>query len=143
MYAKLDETLITGNKMIDGQHEELIRRINELLRSCENESETGRKLQAIKTLNFLADYTEYHFAAEEKLQESVGYPELEEHRKKHEELRRTVRELDEMLTDQEGPTEAFVEQVQKNVVDWLYLHIRGYDRSVADYLFMKENTERI
>lgn len=30
MRAEFDETLVTGNEMIDGQHKELIERINQL-----------------------------------------------------------------------------------------------------------------
>lgn len=141
MYAVFDDTLITGNHTIDNQHRELIGRINDLLRICESGEED--KLQAIKMLNYLADYTEYHFKEEEMLQEEIGYPGLEEHRKKHEELRGVVQDLYEMLSDQEGPTEEFVSQVEKNVVEWLYNHIKGFDRSVAEYKFMKDNPELI
>ena len=35
MRAEFDETLVTGNEMIDGQHKELIDKINKLLDSCE------------------------------------------------------------------------------------------------------------
>lgn len=48
-----------------------------------------------------------------------------------------------MLEEQEGPTDAFVEQVNQNVVDWLYRHIKSFDRSVAEYRFMNDNHERI
>ena len=95
--------------MIDSQHKELIGRINDLLRSCEEEADLRA---AVKMLNYLADYTEYHFGEEEALQAAIGYPGIEEHKKKHEELRKTVEELHEMLEEQEGPTKAFVEQVR-------------------------------
>ena len=36
MYAEFDDTLVTGNEMIDSQHRELIGKINDLLRSCED-----------------------------------------------------------------------------------------------------------
>ena len=94
-------------------------------------------------LEYLADYTEYHFAEEEKLQEEIEYPGREEHKKKHDELRRTVEVLHEMLEEQEGPTEDFVKQVYENVAEWLYYHIRGFDRSVAEFVFMRENENRL
>lgn len=140
MYAELDDTLVTGNQLIDEQHRELIGRINDLLIQAENHTE---KLDAIKMLDHLADYTEYHFKAEEQLQEEIGYPGIEEHKKRHEELRQTVKELYEMLEEQEGPTQAFVDQVNVQIVDWLYRHIKGFDRSVAEFKFMRENNERI
>ena len=140
MYAEFDDTLVTGNAMIDSQHKELIGKINDLLRSCENH---GNRTAAVKMLNYLADYTEFHFKAEEELQESIGYPGIKEHKGKHEELRRTVSELHDMLEEQEGPTDAFVEMVNKNVTEWLYYHIKGFDRSVAEYKFMRDNQERL
>ena len=140
MYAEFDDTLVTGNEMIDSQHKELIGKINDLLRSCENH---GNRTAAVKMLNYLADDTEWHFKAEEELQESIGYPGIKEHKGKHEELRRTVSELHDMLEEQEGPTDAFVEVVNKNVTEWLYYHIKGFDRSVAEYKFMRDNQERL
>ena len=138
MYAEFTDDLVTGNEMIDGQHKELIDKINKLLDSCEVGND---KLTAIKTLDYLADYTDFHFGEEEKLQESISYPGIEQHKKEHEKLRRVVEELHEMLEEQEGPTEAFVAQVQENVINWLYNHIKGFDRSVAEYKNMRGNSE--
>ena len=45
-----------------------------------------------------------------------------------------MEELKEMLEEEEGPTEAFVEAVKKNVVDWLLGHIQVWDKQVAEYV---------
>ncbi len=45
MYAEFTDDLVTGNEMIDTQHRELISKINDLLKSCEersSQSEIGR-----------------------------------------------------------------------------------------------------
>ena len=55
--VEFDESLVTGNEMIDEQHKELIGKIQDLLRSCEKGSE---KATAVKMLNYLATYTDYH-----------------------------------------------------------------------------------
>ena len=55
MRAEFDNTLITGDEMIDSQHQELIGKINTLLESCE---EGNDKLTAVKTLDYLAEYGE-------------------------------------------------------------------------------------
>lgn len=138
MYAEFDESLVTGNEMIDSQHKELIAKINSLVESCEKD---GGKVTAIKMLDYLAEYTEFHFNAEEKLQEEIEYPGIEEHKKQHQELYRVVDELHEMLEEQEGPTEEFVEQVNRNVIQWLYKHIKGFDRSVAEYKNLRKSSE--
>ena len=51
MRAEFTDDLITGNELIDSQHEELIGRINKLLDSCE--ADEG-KISAIKMLDYLA-----------------------------------------------------------------------------------------
>lgn len=140
MRAEFDETLVTGNEMIDSQHKELIGKINVLLDSCEDGND---KLAAVKTLDYLAEYTDFHFSAEEKLQEEIEYPGIKEHKAEHDKLRKVVDELHEMLVEEEGPTQSFVEQVNQNVIDWLYSHIKGFDRSVAEYRFMRGNSENL
>ena len=140
MRAEFDESFVSGNEMIDTQHKELIDKINKLLDSCETSKE---KVVAVKTLDYLADYTEFHFGEEEKLQESINYPAIAEHKKEQDKLRAVVKDLYNMLEEEEGPSEAFVEQVNKNVIEWLYRHIKGFDRSVAEYKFMNESSERL
>ena len=41
MRAEFDESLVTGNEMIDTQHKELIDKINKLLDSCETSKSSG------------------------------------------------------------------------------------------------------
>ena len=135
MYAKLDDNLLTGNKSIDKQHAELIERINQLIKCCE---ENGGQREAIKMLDYLADYTEYHFTEEEELQKKADYPGYAKHKEKHDNFRNTVKELHAMLEEEQGPTPAFVAAVNKNVIDWLYGHIQGFDCSVATYIHMND-----
>ena len=40
MRAEFDESLVTGNEMIDTQHKELIDKINKLLDSCETSKDS-------------------------------------------------------------------------------------------------------
>ena len=91
-----DDNLITGNKTIDEQHKELIDRIQQFVSACESED---ARVKAIKMLDYLDEYTEFHFKEEEKLQKDVDYPGLEEHIKKHEEVRHTIKELYDYLDE--------------------------------------------
>lgn len=136
MYAVLSDNLLTGDEKIDGQHKELIAKINKLVKACENGS---CQIESIKILDYLADYTEFHFGEEEALQKEVGYPGLEEHKARHDEFRETVKVLHEMLLEEEGPSKAFVEAVQNNVIEWFYRHIRGFDKSVAAFINLKNS----
>ena len=39
-----------------------------------------------------------------------------------------------MLEEEEGPTDAFVEAVNKNIVEWLLNHIQVFDKKVAEFV---------
>ena len=131
MKLEFDKSLVTGNDMIDAQHKELIEKIDSLLTYCENGEE---KVKAIKMLDYLAEYTDFHFGEEEKLQEEVSFPGMEEHKKKHAEFKKAVEELHDMLEEEEGTTDAFVDAVKKNVVDWLFDHIKQMDQALAAFV---------
>lgn len=131
MRIEFNKSLETGNEMIDTQHKELIARVNNLTEQCG----AGKEMNAaVRTLDFLMDYTDFHFSAEEKLQEESQYPQMEEHKKLHTQFARSVEELREMLEEEEGPSEAFTEAVKKNIVDWLINHIQICDKQVAEYV---------
>ena len=140
MRAEFSENLITRNELIDSQHRELIDRINKPLDSCED---SDANLAAIKPLDYLSDYTVFHFGAEEELQKEIEYPGYEAHKEQHENFKKTISELDEMLQEEEGPSPAFVKKVEENVIKWFYTHIEGFDRSVAEYKFMREHDGRL
>ena len=73
MNITFDDNLITGNKTIDSQHQELIDRIRQFVAACES---GDSKIKAIKMLDYLDEYTNFHFQEEEELQKKVSYPEL-------------------------------------------------------------------
>ena len=102
MTIEFDDTLITKNEVIDSQHKELIERIKKFVDSCEKKDS---KIDAVKMMDYLIEYTDFHFTAEEKLQEEVGYPELPNHKTKHDEFRKTLSDLENFLEESEGPTE--------------------------------------
>lgn len=134
MRAEFTDELITGNKMIDSQHKELIEKINDLL--CAIENDKGKE-ESQKMMNYLSEYVDFHFSAEEDFQAEIGYPGIKEHKEKHAEFKKTVAALTEMVTC--GNMSDFSNLVKKEVIDWLYYHIQGFDRSVAEYRFMREN----
>ncbi len=131
MAIVFDDSLRTGNELIDGQHQELIGRVNKLTEECKVGTE---KIVAVQTMDFLMDYVNKHFADEEKLQEENNYPLLDAHKAQHAAFVKAVGELEEMLVEEEGPSEAFVEAVKKNVVDWLLNHICVWDKQIAQFL---------
>ena len=64
-----DDNLVTGNETIDTQHKELIDRIQNFVTACQN---GDSKVKAIKMLDYLDEYTDFHF----KLKKCFGLSSL-------------------------------------------------------------------
>jgi hemerythrin len=119
--------LITGNTMIDTQHKELIKAINNLLLAC---SAGQGRAEITATIDFLADYTAKHFGDEEKLQQKYGYPDYINHKRYHDTFKTVVKDLGNKLK-LEGPTVALVAKVNSEIAGWLLTHIKREDVKVA------------
>ena len=93
--------------------------------------------QIASTLDFLINYTQFHFSTEEKSMSETGYPELANHRAKHEELEKTLGNLIEDFKE-DGITEKISEAVGTFLGNWLKDHIRGVDQVFAAFLKEKK-----
>ena len=123
----------TGNKQIDEQHKQLFKAVNDLISACS--SGQGRdKLDP--TIKFLVDYTTKHFADEEKLQQQYQYPDYNNHKKLHENFKKTALELTKQLKE-EGASTVLVGKVNSTIGNWLINHIQREDKKVADHILSK------
>lgn len=125
-----DESLETGNAMIDSQHKELIGRINDLLEACA--AGKGRS-EISATMEFLKDYTKKHFDEEEQLQKKYGYPDRANHKKYHEAYKDIIRKLADELY-REGPSVTLVGKLNTSMAGWLINHIKKEDVKVARHI---------
>jgi hemerythrin len=129
-----DESLSVGVGLIDEQHRKWIERLNEV----ESAIKSRRGMQQIvSTLDFLSEYTRFHFSTEEQYMVQTGYPELENHRAKHEELKKTLGNLIEDFKE-DGITENISEAVGTFLGNWLKDHIRVVDQVFAAFLKEKK-----
>lgn len=125
-----DESWETGNQLIDSQHKEFIRRINNLLEACSLGK--GRD-EIFSAAQFLTEYTDKHFGDEEKLQKQYTYPDRVNHKKMHEGFKKTVKEINERL-EKEGSSVALVGKINSDVAGWLINHIKKQDVKVAKHI---------
>ncbi|MDR1603549.1 MAG: bacteriohemerythrin [Gracilibacteraceae bacterium] len=122
--------LETGHALIDTQHRQLIKAINDLLAACAG----GKGRAALDgTLDFLARYTEKHFGDEEKLQLQFKYPDYKNHKKLHDGFKAVVADLAKQLRA-EGPTVMLVGKVNASIAGWLINHIKREDVKVAVHI---------
>ena len=128
------ESLSVGVGLIDEQHRKWIERLHEVESAIK--SRRGMQ-QVVSTLDFLSEYTVFHFSTEEKYMLQTGYPELENHRAKHEELKKTLGNLIEDFRE-DGITEKISEAVGTFLGNWLKDHIRVVDQVFAAFLKEKK-----
>lgn len=116
-------------QVIDGHHRRLVEMTSTLLQGIKN----GAKKQDLKeALEFLIDYTDFHFAEEEKLFRRYGYPDSDPHQQQHEDLIGKVKALEDRIGRKSE--EATVIDFLKG---WITNHILSEDRKYAAYLNKK------
>jgi hemerythrin len=125
-----DKTLAVGVDLIDQQHRELIKKLDEVNSAVEKRM-GGAKI--VKTLSFLFDYTDYHFKTEEKNMKRCGYPDLEAHQGAHAELVDTLKDLEREF-EMEGAHHKLAAALNTFLNNWLIKHIKGVDVKFGSYL---------
>jgi diguanylate cyclase (GGDEF)-like protein/hemerythrin-like metal-binding protein/PAS domain S-box-containing protein len=124
-WVVFDAAHLTGVKIIDDQHRQIVQMVNDLNRSLEE----GRDDAELKHLfAALLTFTADHFATEEKLMERFGYPQEDDHRKQHATL---VHELQVIATEFNQGAELSLLQ---SIKDWLLGHIQNADKPLGTYL---------
>lgn len=129
MRYELTRDLETGNSLIDSQHRQLLKAVNDLMDACSQ----GRGREHMETaLKFLISYVDRHFKDEEQLQAQAAYPGLSGHRQFHEGYKRQLGQVaNEMRT--QGATIAMLSKLNQ-VVGILINHIRMEDKKVAAHV---------
>ncbi len=125
--------LSVGIELIDVQHKMLIKYLNDLSQALKSGQGPAR---IATTLNFLIDYTNFHFTAEEKHMAANNYPELENHKNMHEEFKSTLANMEEEL-EEEGATQLLADSIDTLLVKWLFEHIRKIDVAFGAFLKKK------
>lgn len=124
-----DGSLAVGLPTVDGQHEELVTRLNALSAAIA-QGEGEREIQ--RTLTFLIDYTKYHFGEEEAIMAAASYPQCAEHRAMHREFIAILDRLEEEYRE-DGSTKILAESLGTLLANWLTGHIAKTDAQFAAF----------
>ena len=133
MLIEWTDNLSVGVDAIDQQHKKLIERFNNMALSVENHRGAD---EILRTLDFMIEYTNYHFSTEEKYMAKLGYPGLETHRTEHEKFKGILHNLVEDFKE-EGATRALVESINTFMGNWLVNHFKGTDQELGKFLCSK------
>jgi hemerythrin len=124
-----NNSLSVGINLIDNQHKKWMEHFNNAVEAIEAKQ---NPIQISKTLGFLMDYTEVHFSTEEKYMTELSYPELQEHKARHNELRSTLANLVKDF-EEEGVTSNLAAAVDSFLGNWLVQHIHEIDTKFAAF----------
>lgn len=130
MLTTWHEDMATGNEVIDGQHKELLRRVEELL-NCAKEQRGDEELGRL--MWFLKKYVRQHFRAEEKLQLDCGFPGYDAHKAQHDMFFEDVKRLEALYAEQGESTVMIVAAITA-LCDWLRTHFKVMDKVMAEYV---------
>ncbi len=118
----------TGVPVIDDQHKNLIKLINDLY---EAQKKGQGQLVIGNILDNLVDYTQKHFTAEEQLFENTAYPQIEDHKKEHAYF---TGRINEFKSDQKSGNIILSLKTIDFLKDWTINHILGTDKEYTPYL---------
>ena len=117
-------------KEMDDEHQELIRLMNKLFDSNQNNQPFN---EIKKHVDALAEYTVKHFADEEKYMEKISFPGLQTHKIIHQQLLEQFKGYVTDFTKTQKITDAFF----KFLAVWLTSHIKGIDMKYAEHALKK------
>ncbi len=128
MGYELTKELETGNRIIDGEHRELFRAVNDFLDACNSQG----KLSLEPSVRFLLQYAGKHFAHEEALLEKSDYPDTAAHKAFHDQYKRDLKES-VMKIPPSGPTLTDLVNVNEQIAV-LVEHIKTADKKMSRFL---------
>ena len=124
-----------GVTVLDSHHQKLFDIINDLFNLMDNDA-NDKKI--IDTLAKLVEYTEYHFSEEEQVMAKMGYPQLAEHHKQHQDFTDTIKKF---YQESQHSKAIFVALKVANMgLAWLKNHIQTVDHKYYEYM-MERNVQ--
>ena len=113
---------------IDQQHRSFL----ELLNACHRQISSGKRVGSdAKVFDRLKAYATTHFRFEESLMQSIGFPEIEQHKKQHTYFESQVVELE--TAHYEG-NDRTTESLLSFLINWFLKHILEQDKNYAPYV---------
>lgn len=120
-----------GHPALDAEHRHLVTLINQAIGAVELKQESNLE----PLLNTLFAYARSHFAHEERLMISAGYPDLHDHVREHHTFYEGVSDLYSRFLSGESNLALILTTFLR---DWLLEHIQGTDRLYVPYLTRPE-----
>jgi hemerythrin len=129
------DDLLTGMDDIDAQHRMLFEFANQ---TVDPSTQRGADASFFASLAFLAEYVEYHFAAEALAMQRSDYPARAGHLSAHASFRQRIAAMLEASLETSDITSLRLE-LRDAISVWLAQHVRTADKAFAEFLRQQEN----
>ncbi len=130
-YLNWNATYSVKVKTFDEDHQHLFDIINQL----HDAMKAGRGKETLQSvLSQLVHYTEHHFAREEAILKSRGYPKLLQHMEQH---RSFVAKMKEASDKHKAGAAGISIELLDFLTQWLAKHIMGTDQQYSEFLNAK------
>jgi hemerythrin len=126
--ADVEPDLLLNNDLLDGQHAEIFRSLDELAKALD-----GTRAEYEPAAAALADALVTHLATEERIMDDAAYPERARHRSAHELFMADFLQFRQRLRE-EGPSDDARDWVRTRIPEWLRFHITVNDFPLGVYL---------
>ena len=131
MIVQWDEGLTVNNPVLDDQHKQFIKLVNDLDEVTSGRGDiTSAVMQAVK---FLEDYADKHFTYEESYFMSHDFPEAREHIELHRAFMRTIEGMKTELK-MVGSNMKLANDISRFTGDWIVAHVRGTDHRYEEFI---------
>lgn len=117
-----------GIDKIDEQHRQLFDKIEHLLEIAKSGDRKSNRQECMDTIDFLVDYTKFHFDSEQALQREKKYVSYDQHVKIHEDFKNTVQVYKEPLGKDFSTKN--LKSFIGSMLAWLVNHVCICDRKI-------------
>ncbi|MEF2144104.1 MAG: bacteriohemerythrin [Desulfovibrionaceae bacterium] len=123
-----DNGLSVGVGLLDAQHMNLAKLINELGDALDRDEGRSVLAEVIKQLRL---YASYHFSSEERLLRSYSYPQYDAHRREHQDF---IEQVEDFALDLRSGVKGVSADLHEFLFQWFGSHIQQEDMRYAAFL---------
>lgn len=115
------------NNDINSEHQYLLELVNVIIENRELLS----KSEVIEIFQQLVNYSHFHFKNEEELMKKINYPEIEEHKRQHQEFIQDLNRIHKEILDNNNNV---TDDIISFLAEWLIDHMMITDKQIDSYV---------
>ncbi len=133
----LSDAYKIGIDSVDQEHRFLIGIYNDLV----GKIDSGNACDLIDSVvKKLFDYADYHFASEERVMLSTGFPGIDPHRRQHESF---VQTLNDLVAERGADKAADLNRLVAFVGSWIRGHILVTDKQLGEFVHARRQSPAV